>query len=287
MGCAMLDLLLAYACALALALVVGLAIGLRKPTSRKTEEDDLAERARRAAESPGQSVRQGVGIGVGVAFMLGAALTAGKPLVLVMLLVLCVAAFIYLPKLILEKMARRRQDILRSELPDALDMIANSLRAGLTLPQAISRNLEKFPEHIADEFARILYDTRLGYSISAAFDNLGTRLPIQDVRMVVIASKIGVARGGDIAETYATLSDLIRDGLAFENELRAMTTEGRMQALVMSCLPFALLLILLLIRKEMMLPFFTTAAGLATLLVMTTMQVIAYVWIRKIVDVKL
>ena len=82
------------------------------------------------------------------------------------------------------------------------------------------------------------------------------------------------------------LSALVRDNLAFEEELRAMTTEGRMQALVMSCLPFALLAILFLVRREIVLPLFQTGAGLVILLVMTAMQALAYVWIRKIVEVR-
>lgn len=282
----MTDLTLAYLCALALAPLVGLAVYLLGPR-RAEGGDELAERARRVGETPERAVRQGVALVAGTLFLLGAVAMAGKPAALLPLAALCAAGAVVAPKPILARMARRRQDLLRGELPDALDMVANSLRAGLTLRQALARNLPRFPEHIADEFARVLYDTRLGYSLAAAFDNLGARLPFQEVRMVVIASKIGVARGGDLAETYGTLSGLIRDGLAFESELRAMTTEGRMQALVMSCLPFALLLILLLIRREVVAPFFASGAGLALMMALVAMQVIAYLWIRKIVDVKL
>lgn len=181
---------------------------------------------------------------------------------------------------------RKRTDRLRAELPDALDMVANSLSAGLTLPQALLRNLDNFPPHIADEFAHVLYDTRLGYSTGQAFDNFAARLPSSDFRMVAIASKIGVAHGGNLADSYRMLSALVRDNLAFENELRAMTTEGRMQAIVMSCLPFALLLILLLIQPEVVSCLFTTVAGWITLFVMTGMQLAAYFWIRKIVDIR-
>ena len=231
-------------------------------------------------------VRQGVAVGAIAVFLFGAVLMAGRPGALLFFLLLCVVAALALPRLILARLARRRQDRLRAELPDALDMLANSIRAGLTLPQALARNLRRFPERIGAEFARILCDTRLGYSIGTAFDNFGERLPIPEVRMVVIASKIGVSHGGNLAESYAMLSALVRDNLAFEEELRAMTTEGRMQALVMSCLPFALLAILFLVRREIVLPLFQTGAGLVTLLVMTAMQAVAYVWIRKIVEVR-
>lgn len=282
------DLIVAYACALAAALLVGLAVcALLAARARAADrEDELAARAAAAEELPVQSVRQGVAVGAIAVFLFGAVLMAGSPGALLVFFLLCIAAALILPRLILRRLADRRQDRLRAELPDALDMLANSIRAGLTLPQAIARNLRRFPAHVGAEFARILCDTRLGYSIGTAFDNFGERLPIPEVRMVVIASKIGVSHGGNLAESYAMLSALVRDNLAFEEELRAMTTEGRMQALVMSCLPFALLAILFLVRREIVLPLFQTGAGLVTLLVMTAMQALAYVWIRKIVEVR-
>ncbi|MEG1552513.1 MAG: type II secretion system F family protein [Kiritimatiellia bacterium] len=249
-------------------------------------KDDLEERMLLVGALPVQQVRQGSALVMTLLFVVGAALMAGRLGAMIFLLLLCIAGAFIVPRLILAKISRRRQDQLRKELPDALDMISNSLRAGLTLQQALARNLAKLPGHIAAEMAHVLYDTRLGYSLGMAFDNFGVRQPVQEVRMIVLASKIGVSHGGNLAETYGMLSGLIRDNLAFENELRAMTTEGRMQALVMSCLPFALLLIMLLIQRDTVMRFFTTTQGLVTLMVMTAMQVIAYFWIRKIVDVK-
>ena len=183
-------------------------------------------------------------------------------------------------------LAAKRQRQLREGLPDALDMIANSLTAGLTLPQAMLRNLEHFPPVVDEEFARILYDTRLGFSLGGAFDNFAKRNETEDTRMIAIASKIGVAHGGRLHENYRMLSGILRDNMAFERELRAMTTEGRMQAIVMSCLPFALMAILGAIRPEMMKPLFTTTAGWGTLAGLCLMISLAFVWIRKIVSIK-
>ena len=191
-----------------------------------------------------------------------------------------------MPEFIARRMRARRAQKVRAELPDALDMVSNSLTAGLTLPQALMRNLSHFPPLVAEEFARVIYDTRLGYSIGGAFDNFARRLPIPDVQMVVIASKIGVAHGGNLAESYRMLSTLLRDNMAFEAELRAMTTEGRMQALVMSALPLVMIVLLGLVKRDLVAPLFTTGAGWGALIVLAVMQGLAYVWIRKIVDIK-
>ena len=181
---------------------------------------------------------------------------------------------------------RRRALKVREELPDALDMIANSLSAGLTLPQALLRNLDHFSPLVQAEFARVIYDTRLGYSIADAFANFSKRIGLKDAEMIAIASRIGVEHGGNIAESYRMLSALLRDNIAFEMELRAMTTEGRMQALVMSCLPFVLLLILSFVSWDLVGAMFTTVAGWCTLAGLCVMLGVAYVWIRKIVDIE-
>ncbi len=191
-----------------------------------------------------------------------------------------------LPEFLAKRIRNRRAAKVRAELPDALDMVSNSLTAGLTLPQALLRNLEHFPATVAEEFARIIYDTRLGFSIGGAFDNFAGRLPIPDVQMVVIASKIGVAHGGNLAESYRMLSALLRDNMAFEAELHAMTTEGRMQAIVMSALPMVMIVLLGLVKRDLVAPLFTTGAGWGTLGVLLCMQGLAYLWIKKIVDIK-
>lgn len=191
-----------------------------------------------------------------------------------------------MPEFVARIARRRRAEKVRSELPDALDMVSNSLSAGLTLPQALMRNLSHFPPLVSEEFARILYDTRLGYSIGGAFDNFARRLPIPDVQMVVIASKIGVAHGGNLADSYRMLSTLLRDNMSFESELKAMTTEGRMQALVMSALPAVMIVLLGLVKRDLVAPLFTTIAGWGALGLLALMQLLAYFWIRKIVDIK-
>ena len=191
-----------------------------------------------------------------------------------------------MPAFISRMVAAKRAQTIRKELPDALDMIANSLSAGLTLPQALLRNLDHFPPAAAEEFARIIYDTRLGYSVAEACENFSQRVPTPDIRMIAIASEIGVAHGGNLADSYRMLSSLLRDNMSFESELRAMTTEGRMQAIVMSCLPFALMLILGLVNPTFIVPMVTTVTGWAVIFGLVVMLSIAYFWISRIVDIK-
>ena len=82
------------------------------------------------------------------------------------------------------------------------------------------------------------------------------------------------------------LSALLRDNMAFESELKAMTTEGRMQALVMSALPAVMIVLLGLVKRDLVAPLFTTGLGLGALAVLAAMQLLAYFWIRRIVDIR-
>lgn len=182
--------------------------------------------------------------------------------------------------------SRSRSKKIRLQLPDCLDLISNSLTAGLTLPQALMRNLEHFPPEAQREFARVIYDTRVGFSVADAFENFAGRLDLKDVKLIATASRIGVEHGGNIAESYRMLSALLRDNIAFEMELEAMTTEGRMQALVMSSLPFALIVILSFVNPDMMLPLLTTVAGWIVIGGLCLMLGTAYIWIRKIVSIE-
>lgn len=190
-----------------------------------------------------------------------------------------------MPAFIVNFIQRRRAEKIRAEIPDALDMLANSLTAGLTLPQALLRNLDHFSPTVQGEMARVIYDTRLGFSVAEAFENLARRLGLKDVQMISIASRIGVEHGGNLAESYRMLSSLLRDSLAFESELKAMTTEGRMQAIVMTCLPFALLGLLSMINWDLFGLMFRTMIGWSVLGGLCVMLGVAYFWIRKIVDI--
>jgi tight adherence protein B len=190
------------------------------------------------------------------------------------------------PRIIIFYLLQKRLEKLNKELPATLDLLSSSLRAGLSLHQAILRNQSNFPPVIAQEFGIIAHECRLGRSLAEALNHWSERITLLDVKIIVIASEISLKRGGNLSETYDTLAQLIREKFVFQKEIATLTSEGRMQALVMTALPFVMLIIMTLIKREMMMDFMKSTIGMFSIGLVVVMQVAAYLWIKKIVTIE-
>jgi len=141
------------------------------------------------------------------------------------------------------------------------------------------------PPTIASEFKIILNECRLGSSLPDALRHWSNRIDLMDVKLTVIASELSLRHGGNLAVTYRNLSKTIRERFMFQKEVQTLTTEGRMQAIVMTLLPFVILIILTLVRHTQMLEFLSSMIGIASVILVLIMQITAYIWIRKVMDI--
>ncbi len=220
-----------------------------------------------------------------VLFLVGF-LLADTNVVAGIILGLSMSAFgLFIPHMVTSYLIRKRLEKLNEELPGTLEILGSSLRAGLTLQQAITRNIERMPQMSAQEFNIVLYECRLGKSLTEAMDNFAARTGLMDVKLIAIASELALKHGGNLAETYHNLSKLIRERDIFHKEVNALTTEGKMQAVIMTILPFAIIVLMTLIRRGEMLEFLASPIGISSVLLVFVMQVIAYIWINKIVNI--
>ncbi len=188
-----------------------------------------------------------------------------------------------LPRLLLSIMLARRLTRIGQQLPVGLELLANSLRAGMTLAVALERNLHRMPEELRQEFGGILREFKIGASLSDAITHWSERVGLGEAKLIASATRLSLERGGSLAEIYFTLSSLIRQRNEFNGEVKAMTAEGRFQALLMTILPFVLLLLMTCINYSMMMEFFVNPWGKALLTLMVLMQIAAYFWIRKLI----
>jgi tight adherence protein B len=220
-------------------------------------------------------------------FVLGLAL-AGRHLLGGLLLGFVLASLgMLFPHLAAAYLARKRIDRLNAELPGALEILSSSLRAGLTLHQAIERNLPRLPPTIADEFHILLGECRLGSSLTDAMRHWADRVGLMDVKLTVIASELSLRHGGNLAESYLRLSQTIRERYLFNQQVQSLTAEGRLQALVMTILPFGILAFMTLIRRNEMLEFLGSPIGIGSVVSVFVMQVAAYFWIRKVMEIEM
>jgi tight adherence protein B len=138
------------------------------------------------------------------------------------------------------KITRRRRAF-EEQLPEALSLIASSLSAGHTFLRAIQMMTEEAEPPLSEEFARVVYETRLGDPLVDALERMARRLEVRDLLWVVQAIRIQQTVGGKLADLLHTLADFIRSREEVRREIKVLTAEGRISAWVLGALPVLLL----------------------------------------------
>jgi|AOMQ01.1.fsa_nt_gi tight adherence protein B len=191
-----------------------------------------------------------------------------------------------LPRFVLRWLQKRRLDRLHAQLPDALMMLASGLRGGANLQQAMEGLSRDLSPPISQELALVVREQRLGVTFEDAIEHLAQRVPSQDVQLVSSALRISREVGGNLADTVARLGDTIRKRLMMEQKIKALTSQGRLQGIVMTVLPALIIFALLQIEPQAMGALFNTMRGWAVLAIAILFEVFGYLWIQKIVSIE-
>jgi tight adherence protein B len=138
---------------------------------------------------------------------------------------------------------------------------------------------------IRQEFELVLSENKLGLSIEESFNNLAKRVQSDDVEMFVTAVNILKETGGNLAETFDTITATIRERLKLEKKIEAMTQQNFMQGMIILCIPPVLTLGIYASDPEFMSPVFTHPVGWVILAVVALIEVAVYFWIIKVVKV--
>jgi len=189
------------------------------------------------------------------------------------------------PKPIVDWMYARRVKQFAYQMIDALSLMSNGLKSGLSVVQAMGLVTQEMPDPIRQEFNLVLSENKLGVSVEEAFNNLAKRIISDDVEMFVTSINILKETGGNLAETFDTITSTIRDRIKLEKKIDAMTALGYGQGMILLCVPAVMGLILHMSDPEFMKPLFTTAIGWIIILVILGLELMAYVMITKIVKI--
>lgn len=191
-----------------------------------------------------------------------------------------------IPKFIFKYLYEKRCDEFINQMVDATTILANGVRAGLSVTQAMDRVAKNLKNPIAQEFRLVLSQNQLGRPIEDCLNELGERIPRQDLQMFVTAVNILKETGGNMAETFQTINYTIRERQKIEKKIEALTAQGVMQGFIISCVPFALLIMFYVADPQYIGPMFTTAAGWAFLALMLALVGAGAFLIRKIITIK-
>ena len=180
------------------------------------------------------------------------------------------------------KMARdKRQEKILSQLPDSFDLMSRVIRAGQTMAQAIQAVADEFSPPIAGEFAFCFEQQNLGLPPETALRELARRTGLLELKIFVLALLVQQQTGGNLAEMLDNLSIIIRERYTMRGKIRALTAEGRFQAIILLAMPPALFGLMLALNRE----YGEILLEHPTLIWITLIsEAIGALWIRKIIQ---
>jgi len=155
-----------------------------------------------------------------------------------------------LPYLVLRIKRGRRQKAFGAQFPDALDIIVRSLRAGHPVPIAITMVAREMPDPIGSEFGTVADEITYGADLETGMRNLYFRIGQDDLPLFVTAVAIQTSTGGNLGEILENLSAVIRQRFKMRRKIRALASEGRASAMILSSLPILMFLVIQVITPD-------------------------------------
>jgi Flp pilus assembly protein TadB len=179
----------------------------------------------------------------------------------------------------------RRRASFSDQLPDILQLIASTLQAGFSLPQALDSVVREQGQPAAGEFSRALAESRLGARLEDSLEAVATRMDSDDLHWTVMAVRIQQGVGGNLAEVLMTIANTIRERAAMRRQVRALSAEGRLSAYILVALPLIVATWLFISSATYMRPLYTTTPGEVLLVFATALVVIGALWMHRVIKV--
>jgi tight adherence protein B len=192
----------------------------------------------------------------------------------------CVLLFI--PRLYVANAKGKRRTAFAQQLPAALNSMANSLRGGYGLVQAMTLLAAEMGPPMSGEFQRVVSEIGYGLPYDTAFRNMLRRNPSTDLSMVVTAIEINLEVGGNLSDILDNISAIIRDRVRIQGQVRALTSTTRLSSTVLTLLPFAIGGIMFVVNPSYISAFWSSTAGLVLLAVAAGFLVAGTVVLNKL-----
>jgi tight adherence protein B len=180
----------------------------------------------------------------------------------------------------------RRLAAFLAQLPDTLQLLAGSLSAGYSFPQAVDAVVQEGNQPIAGEFNRALVESRLGVPLENALEGIALRTKSEDFKWVVMAIRIQREVGGNLAEVLNTVAGTLRERERLRRQVQVLSAEGKLSAYILGALPVVFAIYLVLVRRSYISPLFHDPIGVVLLVVLAVQIVVGAFWLRKVVRVE-
>jgi tight adherence protein B len=179
----------------------------------------------------------------------------------------------------------RREQAFLAQLPDTLQLLSGSLKAGYSLAQALDTVVRQGQPPISAELNRALIESRLGVPTEDALAAIGDRLHSEDFSWVVMAIRIQREVGGNLAELLTTVSDTLRERERLRRQVQVLSAEGRMSGVILGALPLVFTVYLLLARPDYLRPM-ASPLGVLMVAAAVVLLIVGAIWVAKVIRVE-
>lgn len=187
----------------------------------------------------------------------------------------------------LQRRISRRKEAFERQLADCLTLVSNSLRAGFSFLQTMEIISREMQPPMSTEFANVMRNTSLGRTMEDALQEMDQRVGNEDFSLVITAVLIQQQVGGNLATILDTIRETISERIRLRREVGTLTAQGKFSGVVLTCIPVALGLFFALTSPEYLKPLLTTSMGKMAIGIAVVMEIIGYVIISRIVDIKI
>ena len=195
--------------------------------------------------------------------------------------------FTAIPFIYLFDKRRKRLNKFTLQFPDALDMIARSLRAGHSFTSAMQVVYQEMPDPVSKVF-RIAYDEQnLGLSLPESLDNMTKRINSLDLSFFVTAVNIQRETGGNLAEIFEKIGTTIRERFKILGQVKIYTAQGKLSGYILTAIPLFLAFMIWVISPEYIEVLFKTTIGMYMIAAAIALQIIGFFVIRKIINIRI
>lgn len=178
-----------------------------------------------------------------------------------------------------------RNRTLSAQLPDALDMLCSSMRAGFSVGQAMHRVQAQSAPPLAEEFGRALEEIRLGRSLADALEGTVLRSANYDLALVVSAIQTQLEVGGNMSEVLEKIASMIRERVRLKEEVAIAAAEGRLSAVVLVAMPLVMVLLIRILNPQYLDPLTGTYVGRLMLATAGVLMVLGALVLRKLTTI--
>jgi tight adherence protein B len=192
------------------------------------------------------------------------------------------AALAALPLIYIRLRRKRRMKAFAEQLPYALDLLKSSLEAGHSLMRGMQVVVQEFGDPLGTEFRTVLEQTRIGLPLPRALEDLLTRVPEDDLRLLVVAVKVQTEVGSSLAHIIERLADIVRTRQRLQAQIFALTAQSRLSGTIVGLLPIVILLAFSVLQPSYTYTLFHDPTGIKIVKVAMGLDLAAFLIIRRL-----